>query len=381
MSDIKNTKRSFKGKARLDKKTKNLVTRLQPGDIAIIDHLDVDRVCAESLVERKPAAVINANQVLSGRYPAAGASILKEASIHLIDNVDDEIFGAVREGDELTVVGTAIYKNGELLFEGREIDIKFINGQLEKARTFINKEIEKFAINTLDFIHQEKAHVLDELDVPACKTGFKGRHALIVVRGHDYKKDFKVLSSYIREVRPVFVAVDGGADLLLEYGYKPDIVVGDMDSVSDEALEKAKELVLHAYPDGRAPGGDRLENLGLEYSIFSASATSEDLALLLAYEHGAELITAIGTHSNLEDFLDKGREGMASTFLTRLKIGSKFVDARGVSKLYKGTVKTSYMVLLIMAGLATISIIILVSPPIRQVLKLAMIRLSFSLGL
>lgn len=353
---------------------------MQPGDIAIIDHLDVDRVCAESLVERKPAAIVNASQVLSGRYPAAGASILRDASIHIIDSVDPAIFEMVREGDELAVVGPAIYKNGDLLLEGREVGDAFINTQLDQARLFINTEIEKFAINTLDFIHQEKAHVLDELDVPHCVTDFKGKHALIVVRGHDYKKDFKTLASYIREVRPVFVGVDGGADLLLEYGYTPDIVIGDMDSVSDIALKKAREVILHAYPDGRAPGSMRLEGLGLDYNIFKASATSEDLALLLAYEHGAELITAIGTHSNLEDFLDKGREGMASTFLTRLKIGSRFVDARGVSKLYKGTVKTSYMVLLIMAGLATISIIILVAPPIRQILKLAMIRLSMSLG-
>lgn len=318
--------------------------------------------------------------MLTGRYPAAGALILNEASIHLIENVAPQIFEEVKEGEEIAVVGNAVYHKGKLLCEGREIDEEHIKTQLEKANKFINKELEKFAINTLDFIYQERGHVLTELQVPHCKTNFTGRHALIVVRGHGYKEDFKTLASYIREMRPVLVAVDGGADLLLEHGFKPDIIVGDMDSVSDEALNKAYELVLHAYPDGRAPGQERLKELGLEYSIFPARATSEDLALLLAFEHGAELITAIGTHSNLEDFLDKGREGMASTFLARLKIGNRFVDAKGVSRLYRATIKTSYLLILIVSALATISIIILVAPPIRQVLKLIMLRLSLSLG-
>lgn len=373
--------RSFQARARIDKRTKNLVRRLSENDIAVIDHKDVDRVSAESLVQCKPSVVLNTMPMISGRYPSSGASLLKDAGIHLIDNLGPDFFGLVKEGDKLSVVGGAVYKNDELLMEGRELSWETIQELLEKSRQSINCELEKFAENTLKFIREEKSHVLDELEVPESGIDFRGRHALIVVRGHNYKEDFKTLRSYIKEIKPVFIAVDGGADLLLEYGYRPDVIIGDMDSVSDRALESADEIILHAYMNGMAPGMQKLDEIGINYKVFKAKATSEDLALLYAFEHGAELISAIGTHNNLEDFLDKGREGMASTFLTRLKIGSRFVDAKGVYKLFRGSVMASHLLILVFSALVTASVIILVSPQIQQFLKLVMIWISLSLGL
>jgi uncharacterized membrane-anchored protein len=373
--------RSFVGRAKIDKRTKNLVNRLSKDDIAVIDHKDIDRVSAENLISCSPLVIIDTQPMISGRYPTLGPSLLSDAGIYLIDCVGEDFLDKVGEGQELSVVGSAVYKNGELIAEGRELTGTIINHELKKANLSLGSELEKFASNTLDFIKNEKSHVFDELNVPHCSVKISGRHALIVIRGHDYREDMKALKFYIRETKPVLIAVDGGADLLLEEGYRPDVIIGDMDSVSDQALESAKEIVVHAYHNGDAPGGDRLDDLGIEYKLFNAKATSEDLAMLYAYEHGAEMITAVGTHSNLVDFLDKGREGMASTFLTRLKVGSRLVDARGVYKLHRSTVKTSYLLMLVLAALLTVTIIIIVSAPIREMLQLMFWRLSLRLGI
>jgi uncharacterized membrane-anchored protein len=170
-----------------------------------------------------------------------------------------------------------------------------------------------------------------------------------------------VLRPYIREYRPILVGVDGGADALIEVGYTPDVIVGDMDSVSDHALRCGAEVVVHAYADGRAPGLQRVQDLGVAAVVFPAAGTSEDVALLLADEKGAALIVAVGTHATLVEFLDKGRQGMASTFLTRLRVGGKLVDAKGVSRLYRRRISTWSLVLLIASTLATMAAAVFVS--------------------
>ena len=158
---------------------------------------------------------------------------------------------------------------------------------------------------------------------------------LIVVRGERHRRDLKALRAYIRDMRPLIVAVDGGADGVLEAGLKPDLILGDMDSASDKALACGAELIVHAYPDGRAPGCERLIEAGLPHTIVPAAGTSEDVAMLMAYEKGADLIVSVGAHFNLIEFLDRKRGGMSSTFLTRLRIGERLVDAKGVSRLYQ----------------------------------------------
>lgn len=378
---LQKNRRSFTGVARKDKLTKNLVKRLKENEIAIISHKDVDRVSAENLILCKPSVVINTQPMISGKYPTAGPSLLADNGIHLIDLADEKIFDVVREGSEISVVGGAIYHDSECLSEGRELTKQIIDKELIKANKLLSEELKNFASNTLEFIQKEKEHVFNELNVPKSTIDMTGRHVLIAVRGHDYKEDMKALRSYIREVKPVIIAVDGAADLIIDERLKPDVIVGDMDSVSDKALKKASEVILHAYPDGQAPGKSRLDELGIKYEIFPARATSEDLAMLFAYEHGAELITAVGTHVSMTDFLEKDRKGMASTFLTRLKIGGRLVDARGVNKLYRGTVKTSYLISLIMAAVATFIIIIMVSTQFRQIIQLTMMKISLYLGI
>jgi uncharacterized membrane-anchored protein len=371
----------YEGIAKLDKRTKNLVKRLSPGDIAIIDHQDLDRLTAESLIEAKPVVVVNAAKFCSGKYPNLGPLLLSSAGIFLIDNVGSEVFDKISEGDQLIIKDNCLFSNGSLIARGTELSKEELEIKYREADKRIGKAIEDFTLNTVEFIKREKDLILKGTKLPRIKTCFQKRHALVVVRGYDYKQDLRTLRAYIKEMRPVLIGVDGGADALLSERLKPDIIIGDMDSVSDEALKSGAELIVHAYPNGRAPGLSRIEALGLKAELFEAVGTSEDIALLLAYEKGAELIVVVGSHANLIEFLDKGRAGMSSTFLVRLKVGHKLVDAKGVNKLYRHKVKISHLFLIIAAALTAIIATILASPTIRQLLKLIVLRIRLALGI
>ncbi|MFH5822647.1 putative cytokinetic ring protein SteA [Georgenia sp. AZ-5] len=338
------------GPARVDARTKNLTKRLQPGDVAVIDHEDLDRVSAEALVACRPVAVLNAARSTSGRYPNLGPGILLEAGIPLVDDLGPSVM-SVREGQELVVAGNEVRSGDQLIAEGALQDAETIEQNMAAAREGLTVQLEAFAANTMDYVQREKELLLDGAGVPHVRTEFEGRHALVVVRGYHYKEDLAMLRSYIREYRPLLIGVDGGADAILEAGMTPDMIVGDMDSVSDKALTSGAEIVVHAYRDGRAPGRRRVEDLGVEHVVFPATGTSEDVAMLLADDLGAELIVAVGTHDTMIEFLDKGRSGMASTFLTRLRVGSKLIDAKGVSRLYRTRISTWQLVLLALAGL------------------------------
>jgi uncharacterized membrane-anchored protein len=351
------------GAARLDRRTKTLTKRLQPGDVAIIDHVDLDRVGAEALVAARVAAVVNAAPSISGRYPNLGPEILLAAGIPLLDAVDAEVFGTVREGELVRLFDDTLYgEDGRVLAKGDPQTPETVASAMAEARAGLAVQLEAFASNTMEYLKRERDLLLDGVGVPDIKTTFEGRHVLVVVRGYDYRQDLVALRHYIREFRPVLIAVDGGADALLEEGLKPDLIVGDMDSVSDEALRCGAEIVVHAYRDGTAPGLDRVQNLGIEPIVFPAAGTSEDVALLLADDKGASLIVAVGTHATLVEFLDKGRAGMASTFLTRLRVGGKLIDAKGVSRLYRTRIPAHTLAMLIVAALITLAVALFVTP-------------------
>jgi uncharacterized membrane-anchored protein len=346
----------------VDRRTKNLTKRLRPGDVAIVDHIDIDAVAAQALVGCRPAAVVNAACSISGRYPNLGPQIIHQAGIPLIDDVGPDVLTAVHEGDLVRVHEGAVWLGDRIVAKGTELDAPLIESAVETARAGLAVQIESFAANTMDFLRRERALLLDRAGVPQIDTPIEGRQVLIVVRGHQYKEDLAMLRPYIREYRPVLIGVDGGADAILEAGYQPDMVLGDMDSVSDRALTCGAEIVVHAYRDGRAPGFERVRELGIDPVLFPAAGTSEDVAMLLADDKGAELIVAVGTHWGLVDFLDKGRAGMASTFLTRLRVSDKFVDAKGVSRLYRQRISTVQVVLLAIAGLVALCAALAATP-------------------
>jgi uncharacterized membrane-anchored protein len=370
------------GIARLDKRTKDLVQRLGSEDIAIIDHVDMDRVSAESLLATGVEVVVNAAPSISGVYPNVGPLLLTRGGVTLIDAVGEDIFGLVTDGEAIEVVGDDVISGGKICARGTRLSVTSIEDKMEAAKAGLGEQLDKFARNTIEYLEKEKGILTDETWVPSVTTDIYGRHVLVVVRGYDFKEDIDTLAPYIREFRPVLLGVDGGADAILEAGFTPDIIVGDMDSVTDAALRSGAELIVHAYVDGRAPGLERLEQLGLSEGAHTwpLSATSEDLALLLAWECGADLIVAVGTHANLVEYLDKGRKGMASTFLVRLKVGTKLVDAKGVNKLYRATVGPRHLVVLVAAGLTVVTAVLLISPEVREFLDLLVLRVRAWLG-
>ncbi|MET8337073.1 putative cytokinetic ring protein SteA [Streptosporangium canum] len=348
--------------ARIDRRTKGLTKRLRPGEIAIIDHVDVDRVSAEALVACGAASVVNVAAGISGRYPNLGPQIIVEAGVPFVDNASPELFERVKDGDLVRVHEGAVYLEDELVGKGEVQTPEAVEAAMVEARAGLTVQIEAFAANTMEYVRRERDLLIDGVGVPDIRTVMEGRHVLIVVRGYHYKEDIAALRPYIREYRPIMIGVDGGADALIEAGYAPDIIVGDFDSVSTKALTSGAELVVHAYRDGRAPGLERVQQLGRDAVIFSAIGTSEDIAMLLADDKGADLIVAVGTHATLVEFLDKGRSGMASTFLTRLRVGSKLVDAKGVSRLYRSRISTPSLLLLVATTLITMGVAIIVSP-------------------
>jgi uncharacterized membrane-anchored protein len=349
------------GTARLDRRTKRLAGRLRPGDIAVIDHVDIDRVAADSLVAVGVAAVLNAKPSISGRYPNLGPEVLIKNGIVLIDDLGEEVFERLHEGDLVSIEGDTVMLAGEPVAAGVRQDADTVAASMADAREGLSVQLEAFAANTMDYLKQERDLLLDGVGVPDVQTRIAGRHVLIVVRGYDYKDDLDVLRPYIHEYKPVLIGVDGGADALVESGYTPDMIIGDMDSVTDDVLRCGAEVVVHAYPDGRAPGLERVHRLDVAALTFPAAATSEDLAMLLADDKGATLIVAVGTHANLVEFLDKGRGGMASTFLTRLKVGGKLVDAKGVSRLYRQNISGSALLLLVLSAIAAMASAVAVS--------------------
>jgi uncharacterized membrane-anchored protein len=355
------------GTARVDVRTKRLLGRLQPGEVAVIDHLDLDRLAAEGLIKAGAAAVVNASRSISGRYPNMGPLLLVAAGIPLVDDVGSEVMTAVAEGIRLRVDGQEVRSNGHVVARGTRHTLESLEEQIEQAKRTVGAELERFAENTLEYLRREHHLLTDSPSLPSLGVDLAGRHVLVVVRGLGWEEDLAALRAYIREIKPVLIAVDGGADALIKAGYRPHVIIGDFDSVSDEALRThpKAQLVVHAYPGGEAPGAARLDALGLPYAVFEAVGTSEDIAMLLAYEKRAELIVAVGTHASMVEFLDKGRGGMASTFLVRLKVGPILVDAKGVSRLYQSRVRKGDLFFLVLAALVAMLVMAAVADSIH----------------
>jgi uncharacterized membrane-anchored protein len=351
--------------ARVDRRTKNLLRRVEAGDVAVIDHEDLDRVAAEELVAKQVSAVVNAAPSISGRYPNLGPLIVVDAGVPLIDGVGKLLTSKVREGDQVRIQDDRVFVGDRLVGVGIRQTTDSVAAAMSAAQQRLADQFEDFATNTLGFMARERDLLFGGSGLPELEHRLSGRHVLVVVRGYTYREDLAALRPYIREVKPVLIGVDGGADALREEGYRADIILGDMDSVSERALMDGAEIVLHAYRDGTAPGRERLIALGLPYKIVNVSGTSEDAAFLLAHGKGADLIVAVGSHGNLREFLDKGRSGMASTFLVRLRVGETLVDAKGVSRLYRTRIRLRDSILLMCAAVAVVTVVVALSPPLR----------------
>ncbi len=365
----------------MGRRTKHLVKRLHPGDIAVIDHLNIDRIAAEELIDAGVAAVLNASLSSDGRYPNAGPLMLAHAGVCLVDAPEADLFELLKDGDRLRIDGGTVLIGNEEVLRGRVLTAPDLERQLEEQRERIDEALAEFAENTVEHVRQETDILTGSIDFPPIRASFRDRQVLIVVRGDRHRRDLKALRAYIRDMRPLIVAVDGGANGLLEAGMKPDVIFGDMDSASDEALACGAELIVHAYPDGGAPGCERLVEMELRHSVVPAAGTSEDVAMLMAYEKGAELIVSVGAHFNLVEFLDRKRGGMSSTFLTRLRIGEKLVDAKGVSRLYQPASALRPALLFVLAFLVLLTILVITSPALNDVFELFWLKVRIWLGI
>jgi uncharacterized membrane-anchored protein len=369
------------GTARLGPRTKDLVKRLGPSDVAVIDHRNLDRIAAEELAACRVRAVVNLAPSSDGSYPNAGPLILVRAGIPLVDAPGAELFDQLSDGEPVTIEGGRVFGGGRLLAEGRLLQADELARELDQQRRTLDRALLDFTENTMSHIREEGELLTGAIDFPETRASFRDRHALIVVRGPDHLKDLRALKAYISDVRPVLIGVDGGANTILAEGHQPDIVLGDMDSAGEDALRCGAELIVHAYPDGRAPGAKRLAELGLDHVVVPAPGTSEDVAMLLASEKGAELIVAVGAHFNLVEFLEKRRAGMSSTFLTRLRIGEKLVDAKGVSRLYKAGPSLPQMVAFLGVFLVLLAIVVLTTPALERLVDLLWLKIRVVLGL
>ena len=365
------------GPVRVDRRTNTLVRRLRPGDIAVIDHLDLDRANAEALLDRGVVAVVNASPFISGRYPNLGPELLARSGVVLVDNVGGDVFGKLHDGVRARIDEGRLYVHDEVVVSGSQLSQEDIAAMMEEARGGLSTQLQSFTHNTTEFLRREQDLLLHGQGAPDLRTRLEGRPVVVVARGYDYREDLRRLKGYIREQRPVLIGVDAGADAILEAGHRPDIVVvgetglapgnraGDLGAVSDKALRGAKEVVLHSDRTGRALGADRLDRLGVRSQTFPAAGTSEDVALLLADLAGASLIVSVGTHATLTEFLDRQRAGLASTFLTRLRVGPKLVDAKGVPHLYSGRVRVWHLIAVLIAGIVAL-LVALAGTPVGQ---------------
>ena len=374
----------IRGPIRSGKKTKNLVKKLKPGEIALINHADLDRIAAEDLAASGALAVINSATSSTGHYPNVGPLILARAGVPLLDVPDTEerdLFELLDDGDVVEIAGDTLLRPSGDPLSGERLGLVETDARLEQQRERIHDALGEFALNTIEHIREESELLSGQIDFPKIRTDFRDRHALLVVRGPDYREDLAALNGYIRDIRPLIIAVDGGADAVLAAGHKPDMILGDMDSATDEALSCGAELVVHAYPDGRAPGRDRLEEIGVAHLVVPAAGTSQDVAMLLAHEKGARLIVTVGAHFNLTEFLDKNRAGMSSTFLTRLRVGESLVDAKGVSRLYQPGIGAGGLGLFLMAFVLLAIVVVIASPALDNVTDLLWLKIKDALGI
>jgi len=325
--------------------------------------------------------VINVARSSTGSYPNPGPLILARAGVRLVDAPAAPLFEQLSDGDEVLLAGGEVRAGDRVLAEGSVIGLDLALARMEEQRERITEALAAFAENTIEHVRTEGDLLTGRIEFPAVRTPFRDRQVLIVVRGTTYKRDLRALRAYIEDTRPLLVGVDGGADAIAEEGLKPDMVLGDMDSATDEVLTCGAEIVVHAYADGSAPGLERLQRLGLEPVVVPAVGTSQDVAMLLAHENGAELIVSVGAHFNLTEFLDKNRSGMSSTFLTRLRIGETLVDAKGVSRLYNPGVSGGQMWLFLAGALLLIAVVVISSPALGEFFDLLWLKIKVWLDL
>ena len=343
------------GHARVDRDIDRLLRRVGQGDIVVLDVLDLDRVTADALVDAGVIGVVNASPSISGRYPNLGPEVLMANNIVLIDNAGPEIFKKIKDGSKVRLHDGGVYHGERRLVHGVERTDEEISDLMHDAKTGLVAHLEAFAGNSIEFIRSESPLLIDGIGIPDIDVDVYRRHVVVVSDGPSAAADLKALKPFIKEYQPVLVGAGAGADILREGGYRPQLIVGNPEQMSADVLKCGAQVVLPADADGHASGLERIQDLGIGAMTFPAAGSAADLALLLVDHHGASLIVTAGHSANIEEFFDRTRvQSNPSTFLTRLKVGEKLVDAKAVATLYRNHISGTAIALLILAVLLAV---------------------------
>lgn len=351
------------GTARVERRTRTLLDRLRPGDIAVIDHLDLDRTTAQALIDAQVAAVLNTSRFLSGRYPALGPVMLADAGVLLLDGLEGA--GHIRDGARVRVQEEVVHVDGAPVALGRAVDREQLLLEMDQARTGLGSQLQTFTHNSTEFLRREEQLLLHGEGLPALTTRVAGRPVVVVVDGHEHRAGLRAIRAFLKEQRPVLVGVDGGADVLLRAGHTPDVVVvgaGPGDAFpSAAALRAARDVVVRVDRGNRRPI-EHLERLGVRATRVETAAATEDVALLLADAADASVIVGVGTHATLDDFLDRQRGGLVSTYLTRLRVGRRLVDATALPTLYSGRLRPRHLFWALLLGVLALVAAVATTP-------------------
>ncbi len=350
------------GTARVDRDVDRLLRRVCPGDIVVLDVLDLDRITADALVDAEIAAVVNASPSVSGRYPNLGPEVLVANGVTLIDETGPEVFKKVKDGAKVRLFNGGVYSGDRRLIRGTERTDQEIADLMQEAKSGLVAHLEAFAGNTIEFIRSESPLLIDGIGIPDVDVELRHRHVVVVADEDHAADDLKRLKPFIKEYQPVLIGVGTGAEVLRKAGYRPQLIVGDPNELSAEVLKCGAQVVLPADADGHAPGLERIQDLGVGAMTFPAAGSPTDLALLLADHHGAALLVTAGHSANIETFFDRSRQhSNPSTFLTRLRVGEKVVDAKAVATLYHNRISGGAIALLILTMLISVIVALWVS--------------------
>lgn len=344
-----------RGTARVDRRTRALLPRVGAGDIAVMDHVDLDRAIAQELVDRGVAVVLNASPMISGRFPSLGPKVLADAGVTMVDELGEEIFGLVRDGDELRVDDASVHTRKGQELVGRHLTAVQVDEQLADAAEGLGHQLDSFTHNSTEFLRREQELLLHGQGVPTPTTPINDRPVVVVVAGEDYEKELAAVKRFIVEQKPVLVGVDRAADAMVKARLRPDVVVISANASAEDlpaprTLKAARDVVLLVDRGAPRTVEEPFARMGVQPLLFTSSATTEDAALILADAGEASVIVGVGMHATLADFLDRQRAGLASTYLTRLKVGPRLVDAAAVPTLYSGRVRPRHLAALFLAG-------------------------------
>jgi uncharacterized membrane-anchored protein len=333
----------------------------------VVDHVDMDRATAQALVDADVAAVVNAAPMISGRYPNLGPQILVDAGVLVVDGIGAAGLAAVGDGREVRLHDGGLHVGDTEVASGREVDGATVAAELEAARSGLATQLESFTHNSTAFLRREQDLLLHGRGLPRLGTPIAGRPVVVVAPGHDHLAELDLVRTFVREQQPVLIGIGAAADLLRGAGLRPDVVVLDAaadgaDRPSARTLKGARDVVVRADRGAGRPAAEALERLGVRPVVVESAANPEDAGLLLAHAGEAAVVVGVGLHATLEELLDRQRAGLASSYLTRLKLGPRLVDAAAVPYLYSGRVRPRHLLLVMVAGLAALGAAVGVTP-------------------